>query len=51
VFYTTGLHEDYHKVSDEVPKIDFDKLSRVSDLIMRSALAVAHRPDRPRPSR
>ncbi|MGQ0713465.1 MAG: M20/M25/M40 family metallo-hydrolase [Gemmatimonadaceae bacterium] len=48
VFYTTGLHADYHKVSDEVSKIDFDKLSRVSDLIMRSALAVANRPTRPR---
>ncbi|HJU70103.1 MAG TPA: M20/M25/M40 family metallo-hydrolase [Gemmatimonadaceae bacterium] len=48
VFYTTGLHEDYHKVSDEVAKIDFDKLSRVSDLIMRSALAVANRSERPR---
>ena len=51
VFYTTGLHEDYHKVSDEVSKIDFDKLSRVSELIMRSALAVANRTDRPRPAR
>ena len=48
VFYTTGLHADYHKVSDEVSKIDFDKLSRVSDLIMRSALAVANRGTRPR---
>jgi Peptidase family M28 len=51
VFYTTGLHDDYHKVSDEVSKIDFDKLSRVSDLIMRSALAVANRATRPRASR
>ena len=51
VFYTTGLHDDYHKVTDEVSKIDFDKLSRVSELIMRSALAVANRADRPRPSR
>lgn len=51
VFYTTGLHEDYHKVSDEVSKIDFDKLARVSDLIMRSALAVANRSERPRASR
>ena len=46
VFYTTGLHEDYHKVTDEVSKIDFDKLARVSDLIMRSALAVANRNER-----
>jgi hypothetical protein len=51
VFYTTGLHEDYHKVSDEVSKIDFDKLARVSDFIMRSALAVANRSERPRVGR
>ena len=51
VFYTTGLHGDYHQVSDEVSKIDFDKLSRVTDLIMRSALAVANRQERPRPRR
>ena len=51
VFYTTGLHEDYHKVTDEVSKIDFDKLSRVSDFIMRSALAAANRSDRPRAGR
>ena len=50
VFYTTGLHEDYHKVTDEVTKIDFEKLSRVSDLIMRSAFAVANRAERPRAS-
>jgi hypothetical protein len=51
VFYTTGLHDDYHKVSDEVSKIDFDKLARVSDFIMRSALAVANRSERPRTGR
>ena len=51
VFYTTGLHGDYHQVSDEVSKIDFDKLSRVADLIMRSAVAVANRQARPRPGR
>jgi Zn-dependent M28 family amino/carboxypeptidase len=48
VFFTTGLHEDYHQVSDEVSKIDFEKLARVSDLLMRTAVAVANRNDRPR---
>jgi hypothetical protein len=51
VFYTTGLHEDYHKVTDEVSKIDFDKLSRVSDFVMRSALAAANRSARPKAGR
>jgi Zn-dependent M28 family amino/carboxypeptidase len=48
VFFTTGLHADYHAVSDEVERIDFDKLSRVAALIVRSAWAVAERGERPR---
>ena len=28
IFYTTGLHKDYHYVTDEVAKIDFPKLAR-----------------------
>ena len=51
VFFTTGLHEDYHKVTDEVSKIDFAKLSRVSDFIMRSVIAAANRSARPKPGR
>lgn len=48
VFFTTGLHEDYHKVSDEVGKIDFDQLARVSGLMRDLAIALANRPTRPR---
>jgi Zn-dependent M28 family amino/carboxypeptidase len=29
-FFTTGSHEDYHQVSDEVQYIDFDKMTRVA---------------------
>jgi hypothetical protein len=47
VFFTTGLHEDYHKVTDEVEKIDFDKLARVSRLMYESGRAIANRPTRP----
>ncbi|MDQ3698795.1 MAG: M28 family peptidase [Gemmatimonadota bacterium] len=49
VFFTTGLHEDYHQVSDEVSKVDFDKLARVSNLMLQSGIAVASRVARPRP--
>jgi hypothetical protein len=28
---STGYHADYHKVTDEVSKIDFDKMKRVAD--------------------
>ena len=48
VFFTTGLHEDYHKVSDEVGEIDFPKLARVSTLIRDVTAALANRPTRPR---
>jgi len=42
VFLTSGLHEDYHEVSDSPDKIDYDKLARVADLLYRSTLAVAN---------
>ena len=28
IFFTTGLHRDYHYVTDEVAKIEFPKLAR-----------------------
>jgi hypothetical protein len=43
VFFTTGLHEDYHRVSDEVSKIDFDKLARVAAFMRDVGMAVANR--------
>ena len=46
VFLTTGLHPDYHKVSDEVSKIDFDKLARVGELMYRVGQAVGDRKTR-----
>ncbi len=30
--YATGYHADYHKVGDEVEKINFEKIKRVADL-------------------
>ena len=50
-FLFTGTHDDYHKPSDEVAKIDFDKLARVTELMLRVGLAVADRPARPLPGR
>lgn len=48
VFFTSGLHDDYHTVSDEVSKIDFPKMSRVGELIFRTGQAVGNRVSRPR---
>jgi Peptidase family M28 len=46
-FFTTGLHPQYHEVTDEVELIDFDKLARVARLISDVAADVSHRPARP----
>ncbi len=33
IFFTTGLHQDYHANTDEVSKIEFPKLARVAQLV------------------
>ena len=53
-FFTTGLHEDYHKVTDEPQYIDYDHMARVGQLVHDVALKVAdldHRVvvDKPKP--
>jgi peptidase M28-like protein len=50
VFFTTGLHADYHKVTDSPDKIDYDKLARVATLIMQTGNVVANSPTRPLPA-
>ncbi len=49
VFFTTGLHADYHKVTDSPDKIDYDKLARVATLIMDIGTSLANSPTRPLP--
>ncbi|HET7456972.1 MAG TPA: M28 family peptidase [Gemmatimonadaceae bacterium] len=46
VFFTSGLHADYHRVSDEVDKIDFDKMARVCQLLLGVGRAVGEREGR-----
>jgi hypothetical protein len=46
-FFTTGLHPQYHTVSDEVALIDFDKMARVTRLISDVAFDLSHRLARP----
>jgi len=48
VFITTGLHDDYHKVSDEPRKIEYAKMARVTRLMVELGRAVANSPRRPR---
>ena len=48
VFFTSGLHEDYHAVSDEPSKIDYEKLARVSRFFVQIGRALGDRDTRPR---
>lgn len=47
IFFFTGVHEDYHRPSDEVETINGDKASRVARLIFYTAHAIADAPARP----
>ena len=46
VFYFDGIHEDYHKASDEVSKIDFDLLAKRGKLVFYTAWELANRDNR-----
>ena len=40
--YATGYHADYHKVTDEISKINFEKMKRVADLCFLVGLEIAN---------
>ncbi len=48
IFYFDGEHEDYHRPSDSVDKIDFDKMEKVTRTVYATAVAIADLPARPR---
>ena len=41
-FFTTGLHPDYHKVSDSVDKILFPKMARIAQLVYQTGFSIAN---------
>ncbi len=47
IFYFDGIHENYHKPSDSVDKIDFAKLEKVTRTIFATAWELANLPNRP----
>lgn len=47
IFYFTGVHEDYHKPTDEIEKIQFDRIKKITQLVFTTAWDLANRPDRP----
>ncbi|HXV17572.1 MAG TPA: M20/M25/M40 family metallo-hydrolase [Gemmatimonadaceae bacterium] len=47
-FFTTGLHPDYHQVTDEPQYIDYEHMSRVADFVKDIAIRVANLDHRPK---
>jgi len=47
IFYTDGEHEDYHKVTDHVEKIDFAKMQKISRTVYAMAWELASGIKRP----
>lgn len=47
LFAFTGIHADYHRPSDDWPKINFPGMGRIADYCELILLDVLRRPDRP----
>ena len=43
IFYFSGIHEDYHKPTDDVDKIDFEKIEKTTKLVFYTAWEIANR--------
>ena len=46
IFYFNGVHEDYHRPSDTIEKLDFNKIKKISKLIFLTAWELANREER-----
>ena len=47
IFFYTGEHPDYHRVSDQPERTDPEKAARVTRLAFLTVRAIADRPERP----
>jgi hypothetical protein len=50
VFFTSGLHPQYHQVTDEAALINYEKMARIGDLMYRVGMTLGNRPTRPKPT-
>lgn len=46
IFYFNGVHEDYHKITDDVEKINFEKIEKIAQYIFFTAWELANRTER-----
>ena len=47
-FFTTGLHPDYHQVTDEPQYIDYEHMTRIANFVRDIAVRVANLDHRPK---
>ncbi len=45
--FFTGLHNDYHRPSDDVDKLNIEGMRRISEFVTEFALAIANEPKPP----
>ena len=46
--FFTGLHNDYHRPSDDFDKINIEGMQQIADMVNRLVIDLATRPDRPK---
>ena len=46
IFYFNGIHEDYHKPTDTIEKIDFNKIEKITQFVFLTAWELANREER-----
>ena len=46
LFFTTGLHSDYHKPGDTIDKIDFEKMEQIAKMVYEIGFNVSNRKTR-----
>lgn len=46
IFFFSGVHADYHRTSDDVDKINFDKMAKIGKLIFHNIWTIANRAER-----
>lgn len=47
IFYFGGFHDDYHKETDDIEKISFEKISQISVLVFHTAWMLGNAEKRP----
>ncbi len=46
IFYFNGTHADYHRTSDTIEKINFDKMEKIGKLVFHTTWELANRDER-----